>query len=146
MISLLLGSPLSKGLALAVLLLTSALALMTSLYLTARDDLASLKSQYTQLQSDLMLCTDGKDKLRVSAEQDDKIITETQKQIQAISTEKEALLGKLRSIPHKSCTPTSENKNEIQYVDIYAPFSDEFIGVFQQSSSGEAGSADTPSR
>lgn len=146
MMSMLLGSPLTKGLALAALLLASALAFMTNLYLSTRDDLASLKSQYTQLQSDLMACTESKDKLIASAEQDDKIKVDTQKQMQAISTEKEVLLGKLRSIPHKSCTPTSENKNEIQYVDIYAPFSDEFISVFQQSSSGEAGSADTPAR
>lgn len=147
MIASLLASPLTKGLALVVLLLASALAFTTNLYLGTRDDLSSLKTQYMQLQSDLMLCTDGKAKLKASAEQDDRIISQTQEHIKTIVSEKDVLLDKLRKLPNKNCPRTQlENSHEIEYVDIDAPFSDEFLKLFEQSDSSAEGSSDTSTR
>ena len=146
MIGTIFSGALSKALLISTLILAATTALSTHLYLGTRDEVASLKTQQEWLEQGLKDCSDAKDKVLESAKQDDKIVAATQKNIQTISAEKDKLLRQLNNIPGKSCRPLPENKNEIQYVDIYAPFSDEFISVVQQSNSGEAGSADTPAR
>lgn len=113
-------------------------SLTTYLYLTTRDELIEIQTQYKQLQEDLILCSESKDKIRVSAEQDDKIITQNQEQINNLVTEKDKLISALAKFPRKSCMKSNnpENNNEpSHYVDIDAPFDDEFIRVFKQQDS-----------
>lgn len=136
MFSMLLN-PLSKGLLIVASLAILATIITTNLYLSKRDELTSLESKYTQLKQDYKECSEGKEKLRISAEQDDTIVLNKQIKIDTLTKEKDDLFVQLNKIPKKTCPtiPTSTidgKQNEIQYVDIDAPFDDEYKRVFQQ--------------
>ena len=123
-------------------------SITTYLYLSTRDELIELETKHMQLKQDLEDCSESKSKIKVSAEQDDRIIAQTQERIKSLVSEKDSLLDKLRNLPRKNCPRTYiENSHEIEYVDIDAPFSDEFLKLFEQSSSNTTeGSSNTPTR
>lgn len=149
-------SPLTKGLLIVAFLATSVAVSTTYLYLGTRDKLVELETQYNQLKLEYRECSEAKDKVKVSAEQDDTIILDKQEKIDSITKERDGLLSQLGEIPKKTCravvaTPqgsappqnTIESINEIEYVDIDLPFDDDFTRVLMQLDK-DKGSGGTP--
>ena len=143
-------SPLTKGLLIVALLAMIAATLATKLYLGTRDELVALGSQYTQLKQDFKECSDAKERVKISADRDDTIILDKQEKIDSLTKEKDDLLAQLGKIPKKVCKPVVqlqnniENTNEIQYVDIDAPFDADFTGVLQRLDKDKRSGSVTP--
>lgn len=140
---------LSKILLATTLLFLSVAGLSTYLYLGTRDELTTLKSTYTQLKQEYTECSEAKDKVKISAEQDDTIILDKQEKIDSLTKEKDDLLSQLGKIPKKTCkattqSPNIENSNEIEYVDIHAPFDDDFTRVLKQLDKDKRSGSVTP--
>lgn len=142
-------SPLTKGLLIVALLATIVAVSTTYIYLGTRDKLVKLETQHTQLKQTLKECSEAKDKIKVSAEQDDTIILDKQEKIDSLTKEKDDLLSQLGKIPKKTCkattqAPNIENSNEIEYVDIHAPFDDDFTRVLKQLDKDKRSGSVTP--
>ena len=138
-------NPIIKGLLVAVVITSAVACLTTNLYLGTRDDLVLLESTHRQLKQDFRDCSEGKERHVLSAQQDDTIISSKQEKIDSLVREKDALVSKLNNIPKKTCNPPiSKNlrsEDETLYVDIDAPFDDEYKRVFEQLGNKNSGSS-----
>lgn len=144
-------NPLTKGLLFVASIAIVTAILTTNLYLSTRDELTALESKHTQLKQDYKECSEGKEKLRISAEQDDKIVLDKQIKIDTLTKEKDDLSTQLDKIPKKSCPKTStgtvnDKQNEVQYVDIDTPFDDDYQRVFKQLGKKDSGGSNTATR
>jgi len=146
----LLGGVVSKILLATTLLFLSVAGISTYLYLGIRDELTSLQSKYTQLESVSKECISNKAKNLVSAEHDDKILVDRLLKIDALNKDKQDLQAQLKNIPKKSCQTEGvkkDVKDEIEYVDIDAPFDDDYKRVFQNlGHQADKGSSNTSAR
>ena len=134
----LLASPITKGLSIVALVLASTTAFTTHLYLSTRDDLASLQSQYTQLKQVVQEAQDSKEKVVISNMQDDSLITEKEIKIATISESLQQDKKALAVIPKKTkCISEGATIEKAKYVDIDQPFDDDFIRVFKQSNNNK---------
>ena len=134
----LLASPITKGLSIVALVLASTTAFTTHLYLSTRDDLASLQSQHTQLKQVVQEIEDSKEKLLLSSAQDDKLITEKEIKIATISESLQQDKKALVAIPKKTkCISEGVTIEKTKYVDIDQPFDADFIRVFKQSNNNK---------
>ncbi len=119
------------------------------LYQSSQNQLESLQSKYTQSQSLLKDCSESKEKLTQSKQATEEVMSNQQTALIALEKDKGNLLVQLDNIPKKGCPKpassgsTGSKANEIEYVDIDAPYTDGYLGVFKQLSKDKR-NPDTP--
>jgi chromosome segregation ATPase len=123
----------------------SILGIVSSLYIAllyerTSSKLKLLQEQHTKLQSDYKDCSESKDKLVESRAITEQVVAKQVKDLIALENEKKSLKDQLKSIPKKcpkhivNNTGTQDESIQEEYVDIDAPFDDDYLGVFKQLS------------
>lgn len=122
------------------------------LYQSTKIELTSLQSKYTQSQSLLKDCSDSKVKLEDSNKVSEEVLVDQQEKLIELEEGKQTLLDQLKTLPKKCTKPTVNTNNvtgtpdendQVEYVDIDAPFASDYLGVFKQLSK-DKGSSNSP--
>jgi len=115
------------------------------LYQSSQKDLESLQSKYTQSQTLLKDCSESKEKLTESKEASEQVMAKQVADLMTLEKDKKTLKEQLNAIPRKcpKQVGSQDEKDQVEYVDIDAPYSDEYLRVFKQLSKDKR-SPDTP--
>ena len=123
---------------------------MAILYERSNSALKLLTEQHTKLQHDYKDCSESKEKLRESESVTEKTVAKQVADLIVLEGEKKSLKEQLNSIPKKcpkqvtSNSGSKDEKDQNEYVDIDAPFSDDYLGVFKQLNSKDKGDSNSP--
>lgn len=130
-------SPMTKVLAVTTLLFLATSSLTTWAYLGTRDELAKLEVKYAQLEQVAKECEEAKERNTKSCLQDDALGVASRKEQKSIDDATKSKVKALENLPRKNCINPEKNNHEKDttntteiYVDIDAPFDDEFLSVF----------------
>jgi len=124
---------------LSILGIVSSLSLAL-LYERTSSKLKLLQEQNTKLQSDYKDCSESKEKLVESRAITEQVVAKQVADLIVLENEKKTLKDQLKSIPKKcpkhvvNNTGTQDESIQEEYVDIDAPFDDDYLGVFKQLS------------
>jgi len=107
------------------------------LYERTSSKLKLLQEQHTKLQAMYDECSESKEKLRKSEASTEQVVAKQVADLIALEEEKKSLKDQLKSLPKKcpkqvSNTGTQDENVQDEYVDIDAPFDDDFLRVFKQ--------------
>lgn len=118
-------------------------------YLTTRDELSSLETQYNSLVADLKEVQESKLKLEESHKQDIEHSKQLQEKNMVTKVQEEGFKKQISNIPSNKCPKPIEATNvQVQAftADIDDRLPDELIGVLKQSYNQNTRSTNTPSR
>jgi chromosome segregation ATPase len=111
---------------------------MALLYESTNSKLELLQEQHTKLQEVYKECSESKEKLKQSEAVTEQVVAKQVADLIVLENEKKTLKDQLKDIPKKcpkqtvNNTGTQDENIQAEYVDIDAPFDDDFLGVFKQ--------------
>lgn len=111
---------------------------MALLYERTSSKLKLLQEQHTKLQNDYKECSESKKRLKESEAVTEQVVAKQVADLIVLENEKKSLKDQLKNIPKKcpkqviNNTGTQDENIQAEYVDIDAPFDDDFLGVFKQ--------------
>jgi len=119
------------------------------LYQHTSSKIELLESKYTKLQEVYKDCSESKEKLKESEAVTEQIVAKQVADLIVLENEKKTLKDQLKSIPKKCPKHVVNNTGtqdevQVEYVDIDAPFDDDYLGVFKQLGSKDKRDSNSP--